>query len=178
MAVIVDDNGHGGGGAFSRFSAAVEQALSLANARVAFDCEGVDLCRCGSLELVSLCFEHSSSSSFGLPGTGSEVFLIDLGQQCNSVLRRARVEALKKLFESQTVTKIIHDCKMDSDSLFHLFGITLHNVHDTSCFHTIITGIEDSNLNDVLEHNGVPTNMVRDKNVYKNNPPFFGPPAR
>jgi hypothetical protein len=71
------------------------------------------------------------------------------------------------------VTKIIHDCKMDSDALFHLFGITLHNVHDTSCFHTIITGIEDSNLNDVLEHNGVPTNMIRDKNVYKNNPTFW-----
>jgi hypothetical protein len=47
------------------------------------------------------------------------------------------------------------------------------NVHDTSCFHTVITGMEDKNLNDVLSYNDIQQNLTRDKDVYKRNPAFW-----
>lgn len=78
-------------------------------------------------------------------------------------------KAVKDLFEDASVTKIIHDCRMDCDALYHLHRIQVNNVHDTSCFH----GVEDSNLNDVLAYNGIMINMSRDKTVYKRNPRFW-----
>ena len=62
------------------------------------------------------------------------MFLVDLGRGCNFDLRLARVEALKKLFESQTVTTVIYDCKMDMMALFSLFGITLAKYTQLSCY--------------------------------------------
>ena len=126
--------------------------------RVAFDCEGVNLSRLGSVEIVSVCFSSDN------------VFLVDIGGESPDP---EIIKALKDLFENANVKKIIHDCKMDSDALFHLHGIRLVNVHDTSCFHAEITGCEDENLNNVLMYNGVEVNVTRDKSVYKRNPNFW-----
>jgi len=85
------------------------------NNRVAFDCEGVNLSRLGSVEIVSIC------------SSASEVYLIDFGnEKCPKIAK-----AVKELFECSTVTKIIHDCRMDCDALFHKHGIKVINVHDT-----------------------------------------------
>jgi hypothetical protein len=66
------------------------------DAKIAFDCEGVNLSRLGSVEIVSICF------------SSSEVYLIDFGKEkCPKV-----VEAVKELFECSTLTKIIHDCRL------------------------------------------------------------------
>jgi hypothetical protein len=62
---------------------------------------------------------------------------------------------------------------MDCDALFHLHDIEVKNVHDTSCFHAVITGNQDKNLNDVLIYNGITPNAARDKSVYKRNPAFW-----
>ena len=70
------------------------------------------------------------------------------------------------------MTQIIHDCRMDSDALFHFHDIKLNNVHDTSCFRAEITGREDENLNKVLMHNGIEQNHTRGTYVYKVNPAF------
>lgn len=128
------------------------------NTRVAFDCEGVNLSRIGSVEVVSICFSPT------------DVFLVDLGgaEPCPEI-----VKAVKDLFESDKVTKIIHDCRMDCDALFHLHGIKVNNIHDTSCFHYVITSMEDKNLNDVLRFNGISTNAARDNSVYRVNPAFW-----
>ena len=133
------------------FIAAVDRVCISEDAepeRVAFDCEGVNLSRLGSVELsISVCV------------SSMEVFLVDVGG----------TKAVKELFEDAKVTKIIHDCRMDSDALFHFHDIKLNNVHDTSCFHAEITGSEDENLNNVLMHNGVEQNHTRDrKNCIKN----------
>jgi len=89
------------------------------NAKVAFDCEGVNLSRLGTVEIVSICF------------SASQVYLVDFGKhRCPKI-----VEAVKKLFECSTLTKIIHDCRMDCDALYHNHGIMVNNVHDTSAFH-------------------------------------------
>mmetsp|Transcript_28522 Transcript_28522/g.60190 ORF Transcript_28522/g.60190 Transcript_28522/m.60190 type:complete len:277 (-) Transcript_28522:168-998(-) len=147
-----------------RFIAAVNSVLSLDGAsgdgvssRVAFDCEGVNLSRLGSLEIVSICFSTM------------EIYLIDVGNNnCSRILRY-----LKDLFESEVVTKIIHDCRKDCDVLYHLHGIKVKNVHDTSCFHDIIARTMHKSLNDVLMFNGISCNYARDNSVYKNNPRFW-----
>jgi DNA polymerase I-like protein with 3'-5' exonuclease and polymerase domains len=124
---------------------------------------GSTLSRKGSVELVALCFEAPV-------GNSSEVFLVDIGT--HAVNRAERVRALKRLIECAGVQKVIHDSRMDCDALYHLHGISLTNVHDTSCFHAVETGREDVSLNDVLSHNGVAQNVERDKSVYKTNPSF------
>ena len=122
------------------FFLATEWAIANSSA-VAFDCEGVNLSRVGSLELVSLCFEHDSS----------KVYLVDTGGSCDITFRQLRLQALKRLFESKHVMKIIHDCRMDSDALWHHFGIKLERVHDTSCWHFAVSGRWKAGLNETLE---------------------------
>jgi exonuclease 3'-5' domain-containing protein 1 len=158
VVIVIDDKAPGH--ATAQFLDAVNCAIEMAF-RVAFDCEGIDLSRAGSVELVSLCFEGSST----------EVFLVDLNEKTGK--RHEHMQALKKLLECETVEKVIHDCRMDCDALYHLRGIAVKNVHDTSCFHTVITGMEDKNLNDVLSYNDIQQNLTRDKDVYKRNPAFW-----
>jgi len=127
------------------------------NAKVAFDCEGVNLSRLGTVEIVSICFSTS------------QVYLVDVGKdKCPKI-----VEAVKKLFECSTLTKIIHDCRMDCDALYHNHGIMVNNVHDTSAFHDFIGYEKNQNLNNTLNYYGIRVNDERDKSVYKSNPNFW-----
>ena len=127
---------------------------------VAFDCEGFDLGRHGSIKLVFLCFPPTA-----------EVFLVNVGGNCTDL---HIIERTKDLFEDRRVVNIIHECCMDCDTLFHLRGIALANVHDTSCFHGAITGEEaPQNINRVLEYNGLRGNDHRDHGVYGRNPAFW-----
>ncbi|XBI64333.1 hypothetical protein VPH35_044515 [Triticum aestivum] len=48
------------------------------------------------------------------------------------------VEACKPALESNHVTKVIHDCKRDSEALYFQFGIKLHNVMDTQIAYSLI----------------------------------------
>lgn len=80
---------------------------------------------------------------------------------------------LRSILESDSVLKIIHDCRMDSDALFYLLDIKLKNVHDTSCWHRELTGSCDVNLNDLLRGNDLNPNIVRDSGVYESNPAFW-----
>jgi len=123
--------------------------------RVAFDCEGVDLSRVGTVELVSIAFASGN------------VYLIDMqGEK-----RERRMSALKELLGSQTILKVIHDCRMDADALFHLHDIEVATVHDTSCFHENVR--DNAPLNEVLVHYCLESNEVRDSSVYRENPQFW-----
>jgi hypothetical protein len=151
------------------FFAEADRALAAADegqerVRVAFDCEGVRLSRCGSIETVTLVFDTKSSIE--------SIFLVDVGKMSDATLRGQRIKALKKLFECKTVEKIIHDCRMDCDALYHHCGIRVNNVLDTFCMHSIITGSYE-NLNDVLSFNGIAENSARDNSVYRLNPRFW-----
>lgn len=143
------------------FIAAVDEILLIEEgsepARVALDCEGVNLSRLGSVELITICFSSMT------------IFLVDLGGNTDIKI----LKSVKDLCENDKVVKIIHDCRMDCDALFHHHGIKLNNVHDTSCFHYAITGSLDKNLNCVLTYNGINQNEVRDKRVYKSNHAFW-----
>lgn len=150
-------------GSGQRFISTVDSILSSneegdgASKRITFDCEGVNLSRLGSLEIISICFPTM------------EVYLVDFGgEACPRIVR-----SVKDLFENEAVTKIIHDCRKDCDALYHHHGIRLNNVHDTSCFHDLISHTEHTSLNGVLAFNGIGLNSVRDNSVYDYNPRFW-----
>lgn len=162
MVLVVDSNNNEN---VDLFLAAVNSALTAPESDhplVAFDCEGVDLSRAGTVEVVAL--------NFGKLTETDEVFLVDVSANgISSTLR----EKLKELLQSKTVVKVIHDVRMDSDALFHLHGITVDNIHDTGCYHGVLTGQEDISLNDMLLYYGISSIASRDKLMYKKYPNFW-----
>ncbi|KAL9227267.1 hypothetical protein vseg_002978 [Gypsophila vaccaria] len=93
---------------------------SLSKLVIGFDCEGVDLCRDGSLCIMQLAFPDA-------------IYLVD-AIEGGDVL----VEACKPALESNHITKVIHDCKRDSEALYFQFGIKLQNVMDTQIAYSLI----------------------------------------
>ena len=173
MVLVVDANAQEmGTTAATKFFATVERVLASPRTyRLAFDCEGVRLGRNGSIEVVSLCLEDQSQAI-----KAPEVYLVDLATSSSpngKQLRHQRVQALKLLFECSEVRKVIHDCRIDSDALYHLCDIRLSNIHDTICFHQVISGEDYKNLNYVLSYNGISTNDARDNSVYNSNQSFW-----
>lgn len=124
----------------------VEIFSKITSGHIFCDCEGVDLSREGKICLVQVAT---------LEG---KVFLFD-------VLDKRRddplVCILRTILEDEQVTKIIHDCRMDSDALWHLLGIRLENVHDTSMWHSSIAGVEDQSLDSTLLYYNMKPNTNR-----------------
>ncbi|RHY24150.1 hypothetical protein DYB32_009107 [Aphanomyces invadans] len=87
-------------------------AMAFRRGIVGLDCEGVALGRTGMICLVSL-------------SVGSRVFLFDI------LASPSLMQVLKPLLECPSTLKVMHDCRKDSDALFHQFGIVLTNVFDT-----------------------------------------------
>ena len=147
---------------------------------VALDLEGVDLSRIGNsisssllirLRLNKNCTGVCSLVQLAVPlGEDAQCFLFDV---LDKPKQDPMICFLKGILESDSVLKIIHDCRMDSDALHHLLDINLTNVHDTSCWHGQLTGSCDVNLNDLLQGNGLKPNIVRDSGIYESNPAFW-----
>ncbi|KAK7321612.1 hypothetical protein VNO77_32423 [Canavalia gladiata] len=87
---------------------------------VGFDCEGVDLCRSGSLCVMQLAFPDA-------------VYLVDAIEGGEKLIK-----ACKPALESNYITKVIHDCKRDSEALCFQYGIKLNNVVDTQIAYSLI----------------------------------------
>ncbi|XVF35377.1 hypothetical protein REPUB_Repub18cG0140400 [Reevesia pubescens] len=87
---------------------------------IGFDCEGVDLCRHGTLCIMQLAFPDA-------------IYLVDAIEG-----REVLIKACKPALESSYITKVIHDCKRDSEALYFQFGIKLHNVMDTQIAYSLI----------------------------------------
>jgi exonuclease 3'-5' domain-containing protein 1 len=82
-----------------------EAIACLSEATVlALDCEGVDLGRSGEVCIIQLSTENLC-------------FIFDVHELTASC---ELVVALTTILEDENIIKIIHDCKMDSDALFHL----------------------------------------------------------
>lgn len=131
---------------------------SFAEARlIAVDAEGVDLSREGVISIVQI-------------ATRQQCFILDvLGKGPEHPV----VVWLRAVLEDASITKIIHDCRMDADAFQHHLAICLTNVHDTACWHSVLTGLEDQNLNNTLAQNGLQPNIMRSKGVYDANPAFW-----
>ncbi|KAK9273044.1 hypothetical protein L1049_017851 [Liquidambar formosana] len=87
---------------------------------IGFDCEGVDLCRYGTLCVMQLAFPDA-------------IYLVDAIQGGEMLMK-----ACKPALESSYITKVIHDCKRDSEALYFQYGIKLHNVVDTQIAYSLI----------------------------------------
>ncbi|KAK9101237.1 hypothetical protein Scep_024667 [Stephania cephalantha] len=87
---------------------------------IGFDCEGVDLCRHGTLCIMQIAFPDA-------------IYLVDVVQGGDAIMT-----ACKPALESNNVVKVIHDCKRDSEALYFQFGIKLHNVVDTQIAYSLI----------------------------------------
>ncbi|CAM8949556.1 unnamed protein product [Rhodiola kirilowii] len=87
---------------------------------VGFDCEGVELCRFGPITLMQLAFPDA-------------IYLVDVFKGGWKLMR-----ACKPALESWYITKVIHDCKRDSEALFFQHGIMLNNVWDTQIAYSLI----------------------------------------
>ncbi|KAM7459327.1 hypothetical protein LguiA_036321 [Lonicera macranthoides] len=87
---------------------------------IGFDCEGVDLCRNGTLCIMQLAFSDA-------------IYLVDAIEGGEML-----VKACKPALESSNITKVIHDCKRDSEALYFQFGIKLDNVVDTQIAYSLI----------------------------------------
>ncbi|RVW52412.1 piRNA biogenesis protein EXD1 [Vitis vinifera] len=87
---------------------------------IGFDCEGVDLCRHGTLCIMQIAFPDA-------------IYLVDAIQGGEMLMK-----ACKPALESSYITKVIHDCKRDSEALYFQFGIKLHNVVDTQIAYSLI----------------------------------------
>ncbi|RYR55585.1 hypothetical protein Ahy_A06g030773 isoform B [Arachis hypogaea] len=87
---------------------------------IGFDCEGEDLCRTGALCLIQLAFPDA-------------IYLVDAIEG-----GEALIKACKPALESNFITKVIHDCKRDSEALYFQFDIKLNNVMDTQIAYALI----------------------------------------
>uniref|UniRef100_A0A7N0V588 3'-5' exonuclease domain-containing protein n=1 Tax=Kalanchoe fedtschenkoi TaxID=63787 RepID=A0A7N0V588_KALFE len=87
---------------------------------IGFDCEGVDLCRHGTLCIMQLAFPDA-------------LYLVDALMGGEKL-----VKACKPALESTYITKVIHDCKRDSEALYFQYGIKLHNVVDTQIAYSLL----------------------------------------
>ncbi|GMI73051.1 hypothetical protein like AT2G25910 [Hibiscus trionum] len=87
---------------------------------IGFDCEGVQLDQYGTLCIMQLALSDA-------------IYLVDVIQGGEKLM-----QACKPALESSFITKVIHDCKRDSEALYFQFGIKLHNVMDTQIAYSLI----------------------------------------
>mmetsp|Transcript_25620 Transcript_25620/g.42135 ORF Transcript_25620/g.42135 Transcript_25620/m.42135 type:complete len:468 (-) Transcript_25620:122-1525(-) len=91
------------------------------NGAIVVDCEGVSLSREGELCLIQIFVETGLVVLFDICSLGPSAFDCDLRQ----------------LLEGP-IWKIMHDCRQDSDALFHQFGVRLQHVFDTQVAHAVL----------------------------------------
>lgn len=144
--------------------AAIKYIHSSPLKAITLDLEGVNLCRMGPVCIITIGVKDQNEDN-------PIIFIFDTLDLTKSSLL---ISKLRVVLEDKDIIKIIHDCKMDSDALFHQYGIKLTNVHDTQVWDVITTSAyKPLNLNDTLSKNGCKTNTFRDGSVYKHNPKFW-----
>ena len=84
---------------------------------VAVDCEGVMMSRTGPITVLQC-------------ATREVIFLIDVQSLGSSAFGARGSGGIRDVLESPDVLKLMFDCRMDSDALFHQFDVRLENVLD------------------------------------------------
>ena len=95
---------------------------------IAVDCEGENLGRAGTLSLIQV----------ATPDHKAYIFDVHTPELCKSAMDGG----LRKVLESRKILKYMHDCRRDSDALWHLAQTKLHNVLDTQIAHAVLTRSE------------------------------------
>lgn len=87
--------------------------------QVAFDAEGVDLGRDGPLTVASFSGLEDKT-----------VYVIDVQTIGGDRVFSPDLPSFRELLENGDITKVVFDCRGDSDALFHQFGVKLAGVRD------------------------------------------------
>ena len=90
----------------------------------------------GQLRAVNGNIEFAQAAAFA-PGCKVCVHVFDIRADDSPLTgagydRDGQPRSLRSLLEDGTIVKILHCCGGDSSALFHIYGITLRNVYDTS----------------------------------------------
>ncbi len=86
----------------------------------AFDCESVKLNREHKVSLMNICLEDGS------------IFLVDI-QALGGIDAR-----LKRVLEDKNITKVMFDCRSDTDCLYHQHNVKLQGIEDMQIMHFLI----------------------------------------
>lgn len=90
------------------------------------DCEGSKLGRAGTLTLVQVSTPTRQAFLFDVLTPELKKLFFD---KCG----------LRKVLESKNYLKVFHDCRSDSDALFHHANVRLQNVFDTQVAHALMS---------------------------------------
>lgn len=106
---------------------ACTEALRYINAykELAVDCEGYNLGRSGTLTLLQIATPDKRVYLFRIQDPDAREKMMAAG--------------LRAVLESSAVKKIMHDCRNDSDALYHHAGVSLKGVIDTQMGHAALT---------------------------------------
>jgi len=146
----------------------IVEDIMRAGQPIGLDGEGVNLGPKGKLTLVQI------STMSG------QVNIFDVQTNPNLMTQGG----LHKLIESETIVKVVHDCRNDSAALYHQHDITIKNVFDTQAAHAVLqlqeTGkpvykVKNVSLNALCELYNAPVNPMKDqvKNIYRRDQKFW-----
>jgi ribonuclease D len=138
----------------------ITEELSLERV-IAIDCEAINLSRQGILSIVQIASQGSC-------------YLFDVLNEENTIEDQLSLFAIiKRIFENEDIEKVIHDCRMDADALYHQYGIELKNVHDTQAWDMMIRRVGEKSMNDTLCAYDCEPNESHDPTVYSSNHAFW-----
>eukprot|EP01133_Synstelium_polycarpum_P000435 gene435-518_t len=112
--------------------AQLKRAFEIINREhvVAFDLEGVEMGKQGQVALVQLALMNGTVFLFDICALGQAAF----------------TGGLKETLESRTVLKIVHDCRRDSEILYHRHSVNLDHVYDVQIAHALLQKKEHGNV--------------------------------
>ena len=124
---------------------------------VAVDCEGVNLSATGKLCLVQI-GAISTSKQLQQYGTYMVIYVIDIIVLSNdkNTFETIVVPMLQNIFVSENILKVFHDCRRDSEALFHQLGIQMMNISDTQVLYAMLVDTslpQQDNSNNNLNSN-------------------------
>ena len=90
---------------------------------LALDVHGIDVGRHGKISLVVV-------------GSPERVIIVDLLGKDND---HELVMWLRGILEDESVSIVTHDCRMESDALYHLLKIKIPTPFDTACWNSVLT---------------------------------------
>lgn len=85
---------------------------------IGLDCEGYNLGRKGTLSIIQISTVDSNIYIFDTQVQENQKDFLEKG-------------GLKEILESELIIKVIHDCRRDSDALYHHGNVKLKSVFDT-----------------------------------------------
>ncbi|KAF2078104.1 hypothetical protein CYY_000575 [Polysphondylium violaceum] len=98
---------------------------------IGLDCEAIEMGKNGQLSLIQISTESSA-----------RVYLFDIIALGASAFKYG----LKDILESKNILKIVHDCRRDSEILFHQHQVQLGHIYDVQIAHALVQKKEQGNI--------------------------------